>query len=320
MSVGATGRGSSQRRRRLAGWMCCVGLVVVVTVVFAGGSLVAAPSDDAPLDEILRRAGTYVSQVERDLTTVIADESYDQRVELPTLRLGAPSKRVMRSEIIFIWIPDERVLLSVRNVLDVDGKAIPDSGDRLQQALKAPPDARTSRLKQLLDEGARFNLGPVIRNAAEPALPLEFLDPRFQPRFTFALAGFERTDGADVARISFAEHERPTVITDRGTDVFSSGMLWVRVSDGVVLRAEVAATIPTPRNLAVSITVSFAHDPKLDMWVPARMNERYQQSYSLWLPNSGIAMPSSRYVTINCVARYSNFRRFETSGRVVSPK
>ena len=56
-----------------------------------------------------------------------------------------------------------------------------------------------------------------------------------------------------------------------------------------------------------SLIVDYQHDPKLAMWVPSRMQEEY-------------VVRGSAYDRIDCVATYSNFRRFETFGRLVTPK
>lgn len=70
----------------------------------------------------------------------------------------------MSSEMLFTWLTDERTFLCARNVLKVDGVPVPDSHDRIERVLKDPVDGQTSRLRQLLDEGARFNaLTPDLR-------------------------------------------------------------------------------------------------------------------------------------------------------------
>jgi hypothetical protein len=48
-------------------------------------------------------------------------------------------------------------------------------------------------------------------------------------------------------------------------------------------------------------------DQRLSMWVPSRMTESYD--YTQRLSDA-----------IECEATYSNFRRFETGGRLVIPK
>jgi hypothetical protein len=56
--------------------------------------------------------------------------------------------------------------------------------------------------------------------------------------------------------------------------------------------------------------VSHRRDAKLGGWLPARMEETYSQT------RTGGAIREE----IHCLATYSNYRRFETSARIVPPK
>jgi hypothetical protein len=61
--------------------------------------------------------------------------------------------------------------------------------------------------------------------------------------------------------------------------------------------------------------VSFRRDAALGMWVPVRLTEEFKQQQLGWWgtpPRTAIVNE-----TIECVATYSNFRRFETLARIV---
>lgn len=156
---------------------------------------------------------------------------------------------------------------------------------------------------------------------SEPTLGLEFLDLAYQPRFRFLSSDGQRIGREDVAKIGFSEHTRPTVITDNGSDVLCRGTMWVRSSDGVVMRTILEAMIPSPTNqmvtVSASIAVNYGRNDKLNMWLPSRMDEHYVLSHDVRTPSTGIWAPSSRYESTNCIAKYSNYRRFETSARIV---
>jgi hypothetical protein len=216
------------------------------------------------------------------------------------------------------WLPDERVWLSVRNVLSVDGKPVQDSEQRLQRALGVSPDpavpapgampeddeqpgagvSRTARLHRLQEEGARFDLGPVHRTTSNPTFVLQFLAPDNQPHFMFARERSERVGGARASKFSFVEGRRPTVVRVDGKEVVSTGAVWLRDVDGAVLRTDL--TLKISGQTTASITVDFQRNKKLAVWVPSKMVERYGD--------------------VTCMSTYSNFRRFETSGRLVDPK
>jgi hypothetical protein len=263
-------------------------------------------ADDPSLAPLLARAGNYVRGFEHDFALVVSDEDYRQRV---SGRLYPSSRnRRTRAEMLFMWIPEQAGWLTVRNVLSVDGRDVPDSQARLNEALDDTTTARVTRLRRLLNDNARFNLGQILRNFNYPTLALSYLDPEMQPRFAYTLAGHERVNGVAVSKVEFDERTRPTVIQENGADRFSQGAVWIADRDGAIVRTRLDLRIPLKETIA-SIEVDYARDPKLDMWVPVRMHESYLQSRATMINES-----------IDCVATYSNFRRFETSGRIVTPK
>jgi hypothetical protein len=80
---------------------------------------------------------------------------------------------------------------------------------------------------------------------------------------------------------------------------------WVDPKSGALLRAEVRTfEAAATRELSSSIRVEFDRDAKLEMLVPVEMNE----SFTVPPPNSGLG-----------AATYRNFRRFQTSARIVPP-
>ncbi|HVQ16178.1 MAG TPA: hypothetical protein VMS40_21400, partial [Vicinamibacterales bacterium] len=129
-----------------------------------------------------------------------------------------------------------------------------------------------------------------------------------QSRFTFTIVGSERINGVETTAIAFDERSRPTFIQEDGADRFSRGRLWVAEADGAVVRTRLELRIPQ-RETTMTVEVDYRRDAKLDIWVPGQMREVYRHSRASTLVES-----------IDCVATYSNFRRFETSGRIILPK
>lgn len=281
-----------------------------VRLVFAlAAALVLLPSgpaqaaDDGSLSAVLRRAGEYVRQFERDFAAVITDEVYEQDYTVATLD-AKHEHRSIRSEMLFMRLPGQGLSwLTARNVLSVDGQEVADSRERLERAIKGDARGLVDRLRSVANEGARFNLGGVQRNFNDPVLPLLFLDPEYQPRFKFTLGPEEDVDGVRARRVSFKERTAPTVIREvGGKNVFTSGSLWVGIDAGVVGRTELSAT-SNRGTLSMRLRVDYQRDLKLEMWIPVRMTEHYE------------AARGREY--IDCVATYSNARRFETFGRVL---
>jgi hypothetical protein len=155
------------------------------------------------LSSLMDRAGTYVRRYEERFAVVISDEEYEQRAEGRSYR-GARSRKIA-SEMMFLWLTGEKSWLSVRNVVSVDGRAIGNSRKRLDRLLSDSATIGVAHLRQMRNEGARFNIGTIRRNFNDPMFPLQFLESDKQQRLTFALAGHETIDGADTSKVRFDE-------------------------------------------------------------------------------------------------------------------
>ena len=260
------------------------------------------------LQPLLDRAAAYVEQYKHDFALVISDEDYVQRLSgRSASRMGR--ERRTKAEMLFMWMADEQAWLTVRNVLSVDRRAVADSQVRINELLNESvndPSSRRRRLRHLRDESARYNLGSIFRNMNYPALVLQFLEAKAQPRFFFFLAGRDRIDGVDVWKVTYHEHVSPTFIQgDDGTPRVASGAVWIAEADGAIVRSELHLGVPST-GTTVGVTVEYRRDAKLKMWVPARMRETY-------VDGAGRRNEEK----IECTATYSNFRRFETSARIV---
>jgi hypothetical protein len=176
---------------------------------------------------------------------------------------------------------------------------IADSSGRLDRILMTPGLDYLSQLRLLKAESARFDVGQVWRTTGDPTLLFRFLLPGNQSRFTWGKPRRERIDRTDVLKLAFVEHEYPTAIDFDGRDALSHGAVWVRPDDGTVVRTNLQLT--TPGSVEVSVTVTFKPDERLALWVPGRMEESYSDGRQ----------------RTRCLATYSNFRRFETSGRLI---
>jgi hypothetical protein len=289
--------------------------IAVASIAWLAASAVVA-TQPVPLEQLLEKAGRYARGFQHDFETVIADETYVQRERVTRTRAGKAhitnSARTINSEMVFMWLPEDRSWLLVRNVLKVDRKEVPDSRARLERVIAdAAPGAMLPRFNRLRDESARFNLGRIYRNLNDPMLPFQFVDQSYQPRFTFEIAGEDTINGVATWKLAFVETALPTVVTVDRHDVFSKGEIWL-TSSGIVLRTHLAVENPVT-SLSSSFVVTYGRDQKLAGWVPVRMEEAYSQHP----PASSFG---SLVTDITCVATYSNFRRFETSARIITPK
>jgi hypothetical protein len=264
----------------------------------------AQPSGEFPA--ILERTAAYVASFEKDFAAIIWRETYDQVDRIPRKfatsggRFVTAVQRHLESEMLFIPAEADGTWLTVRDVISVDGKPV----RRRLPELLASKSVRIRDLRALSRENARYNIGPILRNFNEPTLALLFLDSRYRGRFRFSDGGLVAVDGRSVRKIQFTEVVTPTIVRSDERDVRSSGALFVEPSTGRVLRTELTLTLEKDGTQA-DIDVSYAMDDRLGLLVPVEMHESYGWARS---------RPDER---IDCTAKYTDFRRFETSGRVI---
>jgi hypothetical protein len=262
----------------------------------------AAAGKDPLLAVVLGRAAEYVGSYRRDFSSAIAEERYEQARTGSALGTTGPSRRTLRSEFLLLRRTDNTGWIPFRDVLEVDGKPVQDRPDRLKKLFLEHPETALDQANEISTEGARYNLGPVVRNINVPLVPLGFLDPEPSRRFSFSRHGQDTVEGIQAWRIDYVEKARPTIIRTadpKPSDVPTDGAFWIDPLTGRVLKTTMTARGP---GVVLETTVTYKPDQVLGIWVPAEMRESY--SYSLGGPTSAAAG------TITGKATYSNFRRF----------
>jgi VWFA-related protein len=226
-------------------------------------------------------------------TAVPVGTSPDAQVKTQSGKLVSELALVRNEKQVGGWI-------AFRDVVEANGKAVPDRKDRLARLLGgSAPDLDVAR--QITTESARYNIGGVVRTFNVPTAALFFFNPASIGRFTYATAGTERVDGVTATKIEFHETARPTMIATRvGQDVFSKGFLWIDPADGSVLRTLLNVEGYSGSGSRAAVEVFYHRDEKMGMLLPSRMTERYD-------------LGAQR---ITAEATYSDFKRFETSGAV----
>jgi hypothetical protein len=258
---------------------------------FAQSPRVQAPS-------LVDRVSNYVESFQQEFGSVVAEERYEQRIRRA---IGATSsssnarlgETVLLSDFLLVQVPGEG-WLPFRDVFERDGEKVRDREDRLASLfLKGSSRSAFEQAKQIMDEGARYNIGNIQRNINQPTLALGFASPRHRARFDFK----EASRDGDETVLEFKERTRPTFVsTTNGRDLPVNGKFWVDSESGVVRRSELQAV---DTGLSARIVVTYQQDPTLGMWVPQRMEERYRRGRDP--------------VEVIGTATYSRFRRFQVS-------
>ena len=252
-------------------------------------------------------------------SVVVATEDYTQRTWGPR-RSDINKSRRLVSEFAMVRAAGE--WHGFRDVLEVDGDRVRDRDERLLRLFTSQTPGALEQGRRIVDEGARYNLGPIVRNFNMPTMALELLKATNQPRFRFEQRGVERDDNRILWKIDFTELARPTVIrTPSGADVPARGTIWVEPDTGAVFKTRLEiegglVRMPEdggmgglpggsggPRNRA-SVSVSYVRHDALGIVLPASMDEAYQTA-------SG---------GVDCKAIYRDIRRFDTGGKIVGYK
>jgi hypothetical protein len=288
--------------------------------VVAGTAAAVTAAATEPVDLVLTRAAAYVAAYEQGLGSVIADERYRQDVSFPAAAddpvggaarlLGNPiRRRDLRSEFLLLRAPGPLGLwLGLRDVLYVDGRPAPDRAP-LQPRL--PRDAAVSDkvFERLVNESARYNIGRVTRNVNVPTFALLLARASVQSRFSFEKREERTVAGTRAWALAFEEQATPTLIRgSAGSDLPATGIIWVDPTSGRIIQTELITDEPLT-HVRTKITVKYRPNSRLGIWVPVEMTE----SYRIGPANSFAAQ------NIDCVATYSNFRRFEVDVKLRVP-
>lgn len=289
---------------------------------------------------LARRASEYVKGLDAALVSIVGEERYEQWSDE---RSREEARRVIRSQIGWVHLARVNDTLAVREVLNVEDASVrrpgptsssvpaeptpgaPTGPSRLRELLTVPADQIESNVRALLDESAAHNLAPGTRNVNFPTFSLAYLRPDHVGRSRWKM---EKRDGP-LLILSFEERRRPALVrSETGYPLRGRGRFWIDPATGRVERSEVrlagrepvvtASGAPIPGQGPATLEgrpvmvefhyeqhITFARDPRLDLWLPERMTDVYERS------------GGQTYQRIKGEATYSGYRRFETAGRVI---
>jgi hypothetical protein len=287
------------------------GITALLIAAAAAASAGSGAADAPTMSVVLGRAGAYVSELQRRLSTIVAEERYVQTVwNLQKADRRVPLSRVeLRSEFLLVKPDGSDRYVELRDTFEVDGRRVHDRRDRLSGLFTDRVSPSRSSVQDIISESARYNIGDITRTLNVPTLPLLFLHPRYQSRFKFertkntepAVARLqEETAGTaavfrvatEVWVIAYREVDEPTLVrTPEGRSRPVRGRFWIEPDTGRVLMSDLAAG---DGDLRAEISVSYQSEPLLGFLVPIEMRERYEAR--------------KRNTLIEGSARYSAFR------------
>ena len=272
----------SKRRLNFA-LVACLGLVAVNRPA----------AQTSSLDEVLKRSAAYVSEFRKQLSGIVAEETYRQELTATSrfsnnLLVNPP--RVLKSDLLLIKPGDADRYVELRDVFEKDGEPVRDREARLEALLGDPSGAAGGRIADIIAESAKHNIGGIQRNINTPLMALQFLDRDYQPRFRFKHVDKQKPvfkDERDKAinetpvfrvstemwTIEYQERDRATVIRrPDGRDLPAHGRFWINPATGAVLISEL---IVDGGGVIATVTVSYQSEPLMGFLVPIEMRETY---------------------------------------------
>ena len=278
-------------------------LSLVVTAMLV--AVCVGEAQSPPADGVVDRLGTYLLDYETKVSELAAEEQYEQWIKRRRGYGGdTVARRKLRSMYFLVRLSGGVSWYGFREVATVDGRAAPRTARPMAQLLGERTTDAYEEALAVTRENAKYNIGGVYRTINVPLQALELLHPQHRRRFTFRAAGREQVNGRQAAVIIFTEISRPTLISDGfDGDVLARGRVWVEPDTGAVLRTELGLESPVHVLLETLIRVDYQRDVRLQILVPSEMEERYGLDIEV----------------LHGRASYRNYRRFETSGRLVVP-
>ncbi|MYH29660.1 MAG: hypothetical protein F4137_12585 [Acidobacteria bacterium] len=254
---------------------------------------------------VLVRATHYVEQLHAQLSGVVMEERYEQRATQSGVfqRRGndAVQRATLRSDYLLVQPEGARRHFGFRDVFEANGSRVRDRDDRLAGLFLDTGASLDDRVRGILAESARYNVGDVRRTTNTPTFALLFLRESYKRRFAFERVadrppglGVDLPESAGVWVVAYRETAPTTVV--RGGDrenVPARGHFWIEAASGRVLASELALDGNDVESL---VAVRYGMPPELEHPAPVEMRERYLNL------ESGSEVEG--------VATYSRFRRF----------
>jgi hypothetical protein len=261
---------------------------IVASLIVSVLTVAPARGQDVTLEELLRRTGDYVLTFIDQFSNVVAKEQYVQTITSPR------RTRTLTSDFLLVRYPGSPIWLAFRDVIAIDDQPVrEDKNDRLTALFLEPSEDAFRRASDIARASAKYNLADV-GTINQPFIALAFLQPNYQPRFRFNLAGREKNMGPDVRIVRFREFVSPTILKgNSNSDIASQGLAWVEESTGRVLKTQ----LDIGRSpFGIRIVTSFQFNAELGIDVPIEMRDTFPT------PTAG---------ELRGVATYGGFRRFQ---------
>jgi hypothetical protein len=248
----------------------------------ACAALAPVRAQEPSRDLLLQRTAAYVQRFVDDITNVVAEEEFRQE-----LRISAPKRRTLRSDFLLVRYPgEEKLYLTFRDVMEVDGRPVRDQQDRIAKLFLDPFKDAVRRAGEIQRDGLRYSV-PNGR-LADPLAVMAYLQAAYHSTFQFSVGRRAPQWGAEVRELQLTQ-----IVEPGSRQIPIQATAWISEASGRVVRTEMRAGRGP---LSKVTTTTFGVDRALQIDVPMEMRDWY---------------PFGQNDDFQGIAVYRNFRRFQ---------
>jgi hypothetical protein len=221
--------------------------------------------------------------------------------------------RTFRSDYLLVREPGTDAFLSFRDVLEVDGRPVPEREERITELFLQPFSNAVARARRIEAEGARYNL-PGMENLNDPFMALSFLQARYNWRFAWTDPELDREVGPQVWRVRFLERERPSILSGSARlDFAARGMVWIDAPTGRVVQTEVRFRSPRRSGFDGGGFAAGQPDRSGSLGADDRILVRFQNDdvFGVHMPVEMREWHVAGSEVVTATATYSRFREFQ---------
>jgi hypothetical protein len=223
------------------------------------------------VDALVAAAEAYLSTYAVKVSGVTLDEEL-MLTELGIVTTAAIPQRVS-SDLLLLNLRGD--ILGMRDVYAVDTRPVRPKEARMARVLADATPGAWQTAQQYSREHAVYLRANVVLWFSDPALAMQFLQPKHRARLTFKLEGTKRMNGALVYGLGFKETDKSPArsILQMPGDPIASGRFWVEPGTGRIHQTELW---PQSGTETARVQVQYAPDETLSILLPRSASHTFE--------------------------------------------
>jgi hypothetical protein len=233
---------------------------------------IAPRAQAANPDDLLKVAIAYLDKYATRVSGVSLEEQYTI-TDVSGGRMSTPQH--LTSDVVLLNLAGK--VIALRDAYAIDNNPLRERQPRIMSLLTQPTTEKWDQAQTYAAETFRRMKSELIATLNEPTLALQFLTPENRSKVTFKVDGKKKFDGVETQGLSFREPKNLTesyIMKTRGK-ALASGRLWTDPITGRIHQTELWLQSGSE---TVRITVTYARDAALAVWLPSLMVDDYQTS------------------------------------------